>query len=57
MVDVDDSVVIAGYTDGVWSVTNEGDNDLAAMKLDASDGSLLWRWQVNICSGDLRMVH
>lgn len=41
----DGSVVAAGYTAGIWSGTNAGDEDFAAVKLD-KDGNEVWRWQV-----------
>lgn len=41
----DGSVVLAGSTTGDWVGVNNGDHDLAALKLDAN-GTLLWKWQV-----------
>lgn len=44
---VDDGVVVAGYSDGIWNnVSSQGDLDFAAVKLD-SDGTVDWIWQVN----------
>lgn len=44
----DGSIVLAGYTNGIWDeigFTND-DSDFAAVKLRA-DGAEVWRWQVN----------
>ncbi|CAN0511294.1 unnamed protein product, partial [Scytosiphon promiscuus] len=40
----DGSVVLIGYTFGVWSVESSGGADFAAVKLD-ENGFVLWRWQ------------
>ncbi|CAM9572083.1 unnamed protein product [Ascophyllum nodosum] len=40
---VDGSVVLAGKTQGSWNATSAGDNDWAAMKLDA-EGKVVWKW-------------
>lgn len=45
MIDADDSVVLAGHTEGNWAGDNRGSYDFAAVKLAAS-GTELWRWQV-----------
>lgn len=42
----DDSVVLAGHTEGEWSTTSAGYFDFAAVKVDA-DGEEVWRWQVS----------
>lgn len=41
----DGSFILAGYTSGNWDGTNSGDEDFAALKLDA-DGTVRWKWQV-----------
>lgn len=41
----DGSVVLAGYTLGVWGFESSGDADFAAVKLD-ENGIEVWRWQV-----------
>lgn len=41
----DGSVVLAGYTTGSWSGSNQGAADFAVVKLDV-DGLEEWRWQV-----------
>lgn len=41
----DDSIVLAGYSNGDWSGVGSGLYDFVAVKLDG-DGSELWRWQV-----------
>lgn len=43
--DEDGSVILAGYTRGVWDSDSSGGVDFAAVKLDKS-GVELWRWQV-----------
>lgn len=40
-----DTIVIAGYTDGDWAEGSAGGEDFAAVKI-ANDGTTLWRWQV-----------
>lgn len=43
----DGSVVLTGFSEGVWDDgANAGGFDFVAVKLDASDGTELWRWQV-----------
>lgn len=52
-------VVIAGYTNGDFDGQNAGDEtaDFVAVKLNGTDGSEVWRWQVSgFCSLRLRMV-
>lgn len=44
-VQVDGSVVLAGYTEGAWGLTSSGNDDFAAVKLGAQ-GDVIWRWQV-----------
>lgn len=44
----DGSVVLAGYTEGDWSESNQGGKDFAAVKLGVS-GLEEWRWQVMHC--------
>lgn len=41
----DDTVVLAGYTEGSLGGENAGETDCAVVKLDV-DGGVLWRWQV-----------
>lgn len=41
------AVVLAGRTGGDWADGNAGEGtDFAAVKLEASDGSEIWRFQV-----------
>lgn len=42
----DGAVVLAGYTSGDWHTRTNGGDDFAAIKLD-TDGSVLWKWQVD----------
>lgn len=45
----DGSVILMGYTEGIWSGDRAGSvADFAAVKLDAA-GKQLWAWQVR-CS-------
>lgn len=44
----DGSVVLAGETRGDWDGINKGSNDFAAVKLNSSDGKVIWSWQVRI---------
>ncbi|CAN0353219.1 unnamed protein product, partial [Scytosiphon promiscuus] len=48
----DEGVVLAGFTDGTWSVDNAGGSDFAAVKLD-SDGIEVWRYQDGTNSTDM----
>ena len=41
----DDSVLLAGFTEGNWAIDNVGGRDFALAKLNAS-GHLEWSWQV-----------
>lgn len=41
----DDTIVVAGHTDGNWAEGSAGGHGFAAMKID-NDGTILWRWQV-----------
>ncbi|CAN0468451.1 unnamed protein product, partial [Scytosiphon promiscuus] len=47
--DADGNFFLAGYTSGSIDglVDNEGEHDLAAMKIDAN-GELVWTWQVQV---------
>lgn len=42
----DDTVILTGFSEGVWDGANAGGFDFVAVKLDVSDGTELWRWQV-----------
>lgn len=43
-----DSIVLAGFTDGNWSNANKGSYDYLAVKLDALDGTEeALAWQVS----------
>lgn len=42
----DGSIILAGYTRGRWETTDEGNQDFAAVSLDA-DGKEMWRYQVS----------
>lgn len=42
----DGNVVVAGYTRGSWNDTNYGWLAVAAAKLKAEDGDVMWRYQV-----------
>lgn len=46
MVDGDKSVVMAGQTWGNFAGSPKGSFDFIAIKLDAADGTEIWRWQV-----------
>ena len=41
-IDDDDSVVLAGTTEGTWANVSRGDHDFAVVKLD-QNGAELWR--------------
>ena len=43
--DDDESVVLTGHTNGLWSIASSGATDWAAVKLD-ENGNELWRWLV-----------
>lgn len=44
----DGSVVAAGFVSGTWDGgPSRGQKDFTAVKI-ASDGTLLWRWQVSL---------
>ncbi|CAM9894223.1 unnamed protein product [Ectocarpus fasciculatus] len=45
LADEGESVVMAGYTTGSFSGVNAGSYDFAAVKLNLTDGSEVWRWQ------------
>ena len=47
----DGSFVLAAKTFGDWSITNQGEDDFAIVKLD-NNGSLLWKWQVRTFSNN-----
>ena len=40
------SVILVGSTNGDWEKPNRGGEDFAAVKLNTTDGSILWKWQV-----------
>lgn len=40
------SIILAGYTDGGWVKSEEGESDFAAMSLDPG-GRTLWSYQVS----------
>ena len=40
------SVILVGSTWGDWEKPNRGGEDFAAVKLNTTDGSILWKWQV-----------
>lgn len=44
-------VALCGNTYGAWDTTNEDDTDFAAVALDPSDGTEIWRWQVSDSHG------
>lgn len=44
----DKNVVVAGFTSGSWSVSNDGSNDVVAAKLNVDNGEVIWRYQVVI---------
>ncbi|CAN0229721.1 unnamed protein product, partial [Ectocarpus fasciculatus] len=48
----DDTVVLAGYTEGSLGGDNAGETDCAVVKLDA-DGGVLWRWQGGTAESDV----
>lgn len=49
LADEGESVVMAGYTSGNFSGVNAGSDDFVAIKLNLTDGSEVWRWQVRGC--------
>ena len=51
---VDGNVVVVGYTLGNWSVTNDGWNDVVAVKLNVDDGEVIWRYQVGLMTYAMR---
>ena len=42
------SVILVGSTYGDWANLNQGGEDFAAVKLNTTDGSMLWEWQVRL---------
>lgn len=48
---LDGNVVATGYTLGNWSVTNDGWNDVAAVKLNVDNGEVIWNYQVGLFTG------
>lgn len=44
----DDGYVIAGSTSGNWTGINKGRADFMAVKLDASNRTESWSWQVRL---------
>lgn len=47
MVDRDAAVVMVGSTDGAFSGSpSEDGQDFVAIKLDSSDGTVMWQYQV-----------
>lgn len=44
----DGNVVLAGHTYGDWNATLSGDSAIIAVKLDVTDGAVIWRYQVYI---------
>ena len=45
-VTTDGNVVLTGATSGDWEVASSGDSSMVAVKLDVTDGTVLWRYQV-----------
>lgn len=43
----DGNVVLVGQTHGDWNGTQEGLYDAVAVKLNADDGTVLWRYMVS----------
>ncbi|CAM9112514.1 unnamed protein product [Ectocarpus sp. 4 AP-2014] len=48
----DDTIVLAGYTEGSLGGDNAGETDCVVVKLDA-DGGVLWRWQGGTAESDI----
>lgn len=46
MADVDTSVVMVGISDGNFSGSSNGNDDMVIVKLDAASGTETWRYQV-----------
>lgn len=42
----DGNVVLTGATTGDWDGAGLGEVNLVAVKLDATDGTVIWRYQV-----------
>ncbi|CAN0418778.1 unnamed protein product [Ascophyllum nodosum] len=49
------SVILVGSTNGDWEKPNRGGEDFAAVKLNTTDGSILWKWQDGTEGEDLLM--
>lgn len=45
-ISADGNAVLAGYTEGDWETVGSGFSAVAAVKLNVSDGEVLWRYQV-----------
>lgn len=39
--------VLVGWSGGLWGDSQQGNEDFAAVKLDA-DGGIVWQWQVSV---------
>ncbi|CAN0410202.1 unnamed protein product, partial [Pylaiella littoralis] len=44
----DGNVVLAGYTNGEWLGSKPGTSAIAAVKLDITDGSVVWEYQAGV---------
>ena len=44
----DGNVVLTGYTFGAWAEGSTADTSMVAVKLDVSDGTVIWRYQVTV---------
>lgn len=44
----DGNVVLAGSTLGSWNGTQVGNSDAAVTKLNAEDGTVMWRYMVRM---------
>ncbi len=42
----DGNVVLSGATAGDWEMLTSGDSTIMAVKLDLTDGTVIWRYQV-----------
>ncbi len=47
----DGNVVLVGHTNGDWEEAANGDFSMVAVKLDATDGTVIWRYQVRTKQG------
>lgn len=52
----DGNVVLTGATPGDWDGIGLGGANIVAVKLDATDGTVIWRYQVRPSAGVLLLA-